>query len=385
MKNQETITEFKNAYASLVATRPVPEKMVFEVEDLTLTKQHFLQLDGLNLSEKATRQILDILKVKPDFPVIADEIGDSDFNVILGLLKTARSDNQLVATISYTNTGKDVVPMIQRIYINRNAETQEVIRTDNTAEAVSKALGESPIDYRFGDSLVDSNNRLSFSFIADEEPVDVFNAGFDTWSVGYEVSFNENSFDIYPVYERLVCSNGMKSITRRKNTNISKNKFNEEEIYKITRRKMKSTDRITKHLIEQTNLLKTTTLSLDELRWANRHVKSLLMSTGFKEEVKTETKEMITDSFDLSKYDELYHCDVQKKSRRWLSTANSGVNAYDMLNQITNIATHLVVAETVTPIELNMLASEIFFMDKFDLSQVAGFAEIPVMKNTLME
>lgn len=384
MRNQETIEEFKQAYETLVATRDVPEKTEFEIQDLTLNKEHMLQLDGINLSENATKQVLGILKVKSDFPIIADEIGDADFNVILGLLKTARSENPLVATIKFTNTGKDVIPFIERIYINKDVAEQSSIKTDDTVLAISKALNESEIDFRFGAANIEPrNNKLAFSFITDEEPVDVFNTGADTWSVGYEVLFNENSFDIYPIYERLVCSNGMRSITKSKSTNISKNKFNEETIFKITKRIFKSTNKIKSDLVDRVNYMKTNNLSLDELKNIGNWVQGELDMVELKSDVTQTTKDEIYDSFDLSKYDNIYHTEVLKKKSRWLSTADSGVNAYDMLNQITNISTHIV-ADVTVPVELSIIAGYIFFRDKFDLGQIAGHADIPAIKNALM-
>ena len=385
MRNQETVKEFREAYEALVATRPLPEKTEFEIQDLVLTKEHMFQLDGINLSETATRQVLNILKVKNDFPVIADEIGDSDFNVILNLLKTARSEHQLVGNITFiaNSDGSERAPRIETILVNRNHESQTTIHTEMTMLAIAKAITESEVDYRLGAAELDRKNTLTFSFWADDEPIDVFNTGYDTWNVGYKVSFNENEYNVSPIYERLICSNGMTSVSKGRSTNIAKNNFNEERIYKITHRVFRSVDKIAKDLVDQTNFLKSNTLSLYELGQIKKRIENLLMEVELKPEVTLAQKSEISDSIDFAKYDNIYHCEVAKKSWRWKTTANSGVNAYDMLNQITNIATHLV-AEVSTPIEFNILAASLFFKEEYDLAQVAGFAEVPEMKNSLM-
>ena len=52
----------------------------------------------------------------------------------------------------------------------------------------------------------------------------------------------------------------------------------------------------------------------------------------------------------------------RSKGSRWQSTANSNINAYDLFNKITNVATHSTADRDVAfRMELNRLASELFF------------------------
>ena len=53
---------------------------------------------------------------------------------------------------------------------------------------------------------------------------------------------------------------------------------------------------------------------------------------------------------------------LKGRGTRWMATANSNINAYDLFNNLTNVATHRVSDQDIAlRMELNRLASDMFF------------------------
>ena len=76
-------------------------------------------------------------------------------------------------------------------------------------------------------------------------------------------------------------------------------------------------------------------------------------------------KELGTTMFDDREIKRRYTdagINLKGKGNRWMATANSNVNAYDLFNNLTNVATHRVTDESIAfRMELNRLASDMFF------------------------
>ena len=69
---------------------------------------------------------------------------------------------------------------------------------------------------------------------------------------------------------------------------------------------------------------------------------------------------------------------IQEKSRKWKSTANSGINAYQFFNMLTYIASHpdKIIMDRSDRTDLQIAASNLLFKKQLDLEDVAQSAQV---------
>jgi hypothetical protein len=73
-------------------------------------------------------------------------------------------------------------------------------------------------------------------------------------------------------------------------------------------------------------------------------------------------KEPQKEYFDDTEIQDAYKpYSIRYKNKRWLASANSNVNGYDLFNRLTHAATHKATLPMATKTALNALASELFF------------------------
>jgi hypothetical protein len=77
--------------------------------------------------------------------------------------------------------------------------------------------------------------------------------------------------------------------------------------------------------------------------------------------------------FNEKPFFQAYGVNLDEKSKKWKSTADSGINAYDFFNMLTWIASHPgeVKMDRSDRIDLQIQASNLLFKPQYDLEDIA--------------
>lgn len=188
--------------------------------------------------------------------------------------------------------------------------------------------------------------QLEAQFYDNTSQVDVFENQSDMWGSGFEAAYGEKKLHVSPFFWRQVCSNGMTV-----NHMASQRYFNSQNF------KQNSFNRLIQNTLNKD--LKSVAKK-NCTRLVNNKV-SLREFYNTKNILLAETKELAEQYFDDAHIREAYKDEkIRSKNSRWLSTANSNINAYEFFNNITHCATHQNIQD-VTRLQLNRAASELFF------------------------
>jgi len=206
-----------------------------------------------------------------------------------------------------------------------------------------------------------TNISIGINFKNPDSDIDIFKDGRDMWKGGFGMNFSLNKSQFFPYLLRLVCSNGMTAVHRMAQRFVDSSDFS-QKTFDTQVHKFLTCDALRQEVSANANRLRDNNASLREFNAA----RSLVMKYD---------KELAVTAFNDHEIRNRYKSigiDVNKsKGTRWMSTANSNVNAYDLFNRVTNVATHSVTDENIAfRMELNRLASEMFFKGP-DFSAVA--------------
>lgn len=188
--------------------------------------------------------------------------------------------------------------------------------------------------------------QLELHFRDTEQTFDVFGDNSDLWSGGFSLTLGECKTQVSPYFLRLSCVNGM-SVTHMasqryfQNREFRQNAFNKlinatvtkdlQGVVKSSSKKLKENKASLREFYNARNVLLKESEDL-----ANTYFNDTIIVEAYKDKK------------------------VKNNNSRWLSTANSNINAYDLFNSITHCSSHQKVTD-ITRVELNTIASELFF------------------------
>jgi hypothetical protein len=188
--------------------------------------------------------------------------------------------------------------------------------------------------------------QLEARFRNSELNIDVFGDNSDLWSTGFCLTLGENKTQVSPYFLRLSCVNGMTV------THMSSQRYFENREFKQAAFNKLIDTVVNKDL---QNTVKENSKKLKE------HKASLREFYNSRNILLKESEELANSYFNDTIILEAYkNKKIKNMNSRWLSTANSNINAYDLLNSITHCSSHQKVSD-ITRVELNTVASELFF------------------------
>ena len=165
------------------------------------------------------------------------------------------------------------------------------------------------------------------------------------------MNFSLNKSQFYPYLLRLICSNGMTAVHRMAQRFVDSSDFT-QKTFDTQVRKFLTGDVVREEVQMAGNRLRKHNASLREFNAA----RSIAIRAD---------KELGSTMFDNRDITQRYtDAGISLKGRgtRWMATANSNINAYDLFNNLTNVATHRVSDQDIAlRMELNRLASDMFF------------------------
>lgn len=358
-KNAETIEQLKSEVKNAIAHDPLVRDIEkFNLKNIVIDGS--MSIGNKQFSDAAIKKVLNLLNVKPGFVDYRKSMSEKDWDMVNDRIKKAKGDIELYGEITDQE-------MINAIYLVNTKKKRDDDMTNSLAviAVIEDELRDSECDYRLSSFEFNKNTyKFSIEFMNESMPIDILNG--DIWNVGHRFEFNSVSFKYMPIFERLICKNGMYSKPFGFGSYINKQSFNNEKIEKVINNAIHSFNEIhAKLLEEQAEALKKTNISIAEFMYYKKW-----FDKGSR---KNSNNQLIEKYFNEEPFYKAYGLPVAEQTSVWKKTADSGINAYDFLNMLTWIASHPD-QSSIKPedaIDLKIASSAFFMNQKFDMKQLA--------------
>jgi len=370
----DKVETFKDNVLSKISNRDI---VSFKLGDISFDNN--ISVKGSNLTLPAINKILSTVRVKNNFIDYKQKLSNEEWSHIESTLKTANSNAEFWAK-KITNT--DGSSSIVKLYAKNKKDENLVDLKDykkvfgDYFDMITLALKGTTKEYDLNMSYFDDNSEtVTMRFIDKSSKVDVLNNLTDMWKMGNNLSFNMLEYNSAPFFERLICTNGMVAQNLGFKTNIRNDSFNVERIQnEINKLLIRGEDKYSSMLMENVQHLRRTDISIREYFT----YKNFFENKNYNDKYNHIIAKLFNDN-DLFKS---YGVDINAQSDKWLSTATSGRNAYDFLNDLTWIASHTDKSrlDKDDAFELQRKVSDLFFQDKFDLEDIAPKVNIKLGK-----
>jgi hypothetical protein len=189
----------------------------------------------------------------------------------------------------------------------------------------------------------------------------------DNYMSGIEIRnsfFNDFATNIRSFIERVICTNGMTANAFSYNSRANNNDPLMSFVYQTTR-SLTDSELLIKfrlEIMEKFSEMYNTEASIHEVE---KFTDIFVDSTS-----DDQLNQIQNHVMDINRFTNLYGEDIANKSKKWKSTANTGIKLYDLLNVSTYANTHLVKSQSHRD-ENNQRITEMFFKKSYDLIDVA--------------
>ena len=245
---------------------------------------------------------------------------------------------------------------------------------------ITDSLAKSPIEYSLKDfSWNTTTEMVNVNLIDQDREIDVFGSGQDLWKLGKNFTFDSFRVDYAPFFERLICSNGNIAREYGSRFSVNQNRFNDTRIKSLIEKNiMKASEETPILLMDAAQHLQSTNISIAEFQQFKQFFESK------NEDEKYER--LIGKYFSEVPFYTAYGDNLEQKSKKWKSTANSGILAYDFFNMLTYLASHPdeIKMDKVDRTELQIKASTLLFKKELDLEDVAAAVNFNYPKLAIM-
>jgi len=360
--NTQVITQiwdFADPILNSISQRDTRE---FKLSDVEISPKG-LFLGDKQFSGAAITKALSLFRVKKNFMEFQSKMTPEDWVEVSTKIKNADRNLTLYATIEDEGNGKIVDIHLQK----QDKKHADDATTREYFMWIEKSLSESDKEYSLKRIDYNSKNEMFELVLLDNSrEIDVFGTNIDMWKLGDRFYFNGLKFNYAPFFERLVCSNGNTAMQYGFNSEISQSSFNNQKIQKIIDRAIATaSDNIPELLQQSVQHLQNNNISVNEF-YAYRN----FFSKKNENEIYTN---VIAKYFNDTPFYRAYGENIEDKSRKWKSTANTGINAYNFFNMLTWIASHPdeVKMENSDRMDLQIQASNLLFKKELDLEDIA--------------
>jgi hypothetical protein len=329
-----------------------------------------LSLRGTPIRGKAAEKVLSTLRVKKNFGDIGIKMTPEDWSQVSYKLKQAEGEVKLYGAMVGEGEAQEIV----RVYdANENKKrSDDEINYDSYFNWICNGLQETDKDYALNSFHYDNKKDIfNITLLETDTDIDVFGTGLDLWKTGQRFTFTGLSYNVSPFFERLVCSNGNVARQYGFGTNISKQRYNnkkiEESIMKAITERSGDTPILLNEAVQH---LQANNISLAEF-YAYRKFFESRNENGRYDSI-------LMKYFDEKPFYKAYGVNVEEKSNKWKSTANSGINAYDFFNHLTFLASHpeKVLMDQTDRLQLQINASNLLFKKELDMEDIAIPAKV---------
>ena len=368
MNNQETIQRIQQESNSIIEALGERSICEFKIKDLDI--DNGVYLNEMPVRGRALSTIMSTLKVRNNFTEFANQMSPEDWNMVSAKLKSAEAETKMFARIIKDDDGKTEVYNVYRQ--NDKKKVSDDANLPQYFSWINESLGNSETEYSMK-SLNFNSKTETFDLVLlnESKRVDVFGTDTDLWKMGDRFTFSGLRFDYAPFFERLVCSNGNTALQYGFGANIAQAKFNNNRIKSVIEKNLVfGTESLPNQLVQAVQHLKNNNISIAEFEAAKRFFESRNENEKY--------DGLIHRFFNDQLFYQTYGLNIADKSRKWKSTANTGINAYDFFNMLTYIASHPedVRMDREDRRELQIQASNILFKKELDLEDVATRVDI---------
>jgi hypothetical protein len=368
MNNQETIQRIQNESNGIIEALGERSISEFKIKDLDI--DNGVYLNEMPVRGRALNTIMSTLKVRNNFTEFANKMSPEDWNMVSAKLKSAEAETKMFARIIKDDQGNTEVNNVYRQ--NDKKKVSDDANLSQYFSWINESLGNSETEYSMK-SLNFNSKTETFDLVLlnESKRVDVFGTDTDLWKMGDRFTFSGLRFDYAPFFERLVCSNGNTALQYGFGANIAQAKFNNNRIKSVIEKNLVfGTESLPDQLVQAVQHLKNNNVSIAEFEAAKRFFESRNENEKY--------DGLIHRFFNDQLFYQTYGLNIADKSRKWKSTANTGINAYDFFNMLTYIASHPedVRMDREDRRELQIQASNILFKKELDLEDVATRVEI---------
>jgi hypothetical protein len=369
MNNVETIEKIYHSTDKILESLGSRTIQEFKIKDLTIDNGVFLH--GSPIRGKALTGVMSTLRVYRNFTDASKKMSPEDWTLVADKLKSTEAETRLYAKSVTDESGNMEISQVYRMNPDKK-------RTDDASYRqyinwICDSLAKSDNDISLKDFRYASKDEtMDLVLINNDKTVDAFKTGVDLWKMGDRFSFNGLQFNYAPFFERLICSNGNIATEYGFGANISQAKFNNQRVQNVIEKAiLQNSDKIPSILQESVAHLTNNNISISEFYAFQRFFDSR------NDEGKYDS--IIGKFFNDQPFMQAYGLDVKAKSRKWQSTANSGINAYNFFNMLTWIASHPadVRMDSNDRVNLQIAASSLLFKKELDLEDIA--VRVPVV------
>lgn len=375
--NQEVIEQIQKGSAEFLERLADRSTSELKIQDLDIDANG-ISHNGIPVRDNALSKIFSMLRVKKNFSDFATKMAEEDWRSVSDKLKTAEGNVKLYGSIVKDEKGNqqivDVLPHRDGKKNDDDASHRQYF------DWITESLEESEKEYSLKSMNFDvAKDKVELILLNQSESVDVFGNDADLWKMGDRFAFTGLQFNYAPFFERLVCTNGNTANQFGFGADISKNTFNNKKIQSVIEKSIKFHSETMPATLEQ---------AVQHLKGNNISIKEFYQ---FREFFTSRNEEgvydrLLLDYFDDKPFYKGYGMDITSKSRKWKSTADSGINAYDYFNALTYLASHPDDIKLIGDhrAALQIEASNLLFKKELDLEDIATGVKIDYPRLIIM-
>ena len=360
----ESLLDFKDSVLTDLSQKSI---MSFHLGDLDFDVDPALkgiQVGDNIIADKALQKIFTSLRVKNNFLEYKKDMDKDDWKEIQNILKNANQKVEFWGKKALFGDGSSkITDIFQNKYSNTMQNSYEYY-----FDFLIKAMQNSPYEFQLKDTNFNKNDEsVGINLLVQNSNIDLFKNGSDIWKSGVHFNWDMVKFETSPYFARQICSNGMIAEQRGYKSNIQNKKFNLDVIEKNIEKLVISVgDKFDEIIIDNANHLKSNNASLREFYDIRKFFEK---RNGDDEKYSHIIDTYFNDNLIYKNYGE----DIKERSKKWLSTGDSGRNLYDLFNNLTALGTHKerFHVEPEDAKELQIIAGNIFLKEDFDLEDVA--------------
>jgi len=363
MNNQETIQKIEETVNPIIERMGDRKMTSFQIKDLDIDNGIFL--NEMPIRGKALGTVMSTLKVRNNFTEFANKMAPQDWDMVSKKLKSAEAETKLFAKVVKDDNGNEEI-----VHVYKHNESKKISDDASIPQYfnwIKDSLGNSESEYSLKSLNFNSKTDMFDLVLLNEtNRVDVFGTDLDVWKMGDRFTFSGLRFDYAPFFERLVCSNGNTAYQYGFGANIAHAKFNNKRIQGVIEKNlMFANEGLPEQLSQAVQHLKNNNVSIAEFEQFRKFFESRNENEKY--------DALLHRFFNDQHFYKAYGLNIAEKSRKWKTTANTGINAYDFFNMLTYIASHPqdVRMDREHRRELQLQASNILFKKELDLEDIA--------------
>lgn len=370
MNNLKTIEEIKRKAAPALESLSNRTHMHFKVGDINF-EGGLVDLNGIPIQGKPLSAVMGAFKAKKEFTAFSHKMAPEDWDSMAQKLKASEGETKMIARIIKNDEGNEIISSIVPENDKKKFSDADV-NYENYINWINESLGNSETNFTLNDFRFDEKKSIFNITLLNDSEFNAFDTrGKDLWKSGQRFTLSSTSFDASPFFERLVCSNGNTAKQYGFNTWISQAQFNTDKIRKVITKSIEENDSSVQRILS------------DSVQHIKQYNVSLAEFYQYRNFFANKNNEGAYDSiiekyFNDRPFFKAYGENIEKKSQKWKSTADTGINSFHFFNQLTWLASHpdLVRMKDEDQLNLQIQASNLLFKRELDLEDIASATKI---------